>query len=257
MSLPRAVRLVAVSLLALLIAACASTVPEARRQPALAQAPKDFAAGFYEQAAARGKVVYRVDPAASLVTITVRRAGSLAHLGHDHVVASRSVQGYVAPDEGRADLYVPLADLTVDEPALRAEAALNTQPTESDIAGTRSNMLDKVLQVQEFPFALVHVSGVEAKPAASNAQAAVAITLHGTTRTMNTSLHLASTPGELSAAGTIEFNQSDFGIVALSILGGAIQVKDQVSLHFAIRARSGGREEVSLLAPLAIRDAAP
>src|SRR6266852_3439961 len=121
--------------------------------------PAEFPEAFYLQALKQGKPVFRVDSRESLVVIEVRRSGSLARLGHDHVVASHEVGGYVAPDEGRADLVVALARLAVDEPALRAEAGFDTQPTESDIEGTRANMLEKVLEAEKFPFALIGVSG--------------------------------------------------------------------------------------------------
>ena len=52
----------------------------------------------------------------SRIVIEVRRGGTLAQLGHDHVVVSHDVAGYVAPAEGRADLYVRLDRLVVDEP---------------------------------------------------------------------------------------------------------------------------------------------
>ena len=62
---------------------------------------------------------------------------------------------------GRADPYIALPELTVDESALRAQAGLDTRPGASDIAGTRSNMLDKVLELQQFPFALIRVHWLE------------------------------------------------------------------------------------------------
>ena len=102
--------------------------------------------------------MFRVDPARSLLLIVVRRGGALAQFGHDHVVASHDVAGYIAPDEGRADLYVPLDALVVDEPALRAEAGFDTQPSAADIAGTRRNMLEKVLETSRHPYALIAVS---------------------------------------------------------------------------------------------------
>ncbi len=224
------------ALLAILLAACASPVsgPAGATKPDLSQVPKEFPAGFYEQAAARGQAVYRIEPANSLVAVMVRRAGSMARLGHDHVVASRAVQGYVAPAEGRADLFVPLAELTVDEPELRTEAGLDTQPTESDIAGTRSNMLDKVLDVQQFPFGLIRV----AKNGQSDASAQVAVTLHGTTRTFSVPLQVETAGDRMRVTGSFEFNYSDFGIVPFSILGGAIQVKDELSLRFQIQRNS-------------------
>src|SRR5947209_17218286 len=131
--------------------------------PAPATPPADFPEGYYREALAQGKPVFRVDSRESLVVIEVRRSGSLARLGHDHVVASHEVGGYVAPDEGRADLYVALARLEVDEAALRAEAGFDTQPTESDIEGTRANMLVRVLEADKFPFALISVAGASAK----------------------------------------------------------------------------------------------
>jgi len=221
------------TVVALAVAACAPLVRDATPVPAAAKAstPDNFPSVHYAQAAARGEPVYRIDSARSLVAITVRRGGSLAHLGHDHVVASRAVQGFVAPREGRADLFIPLADLSVDEPALRVEAGLDTQPSESDIAGTRSNMREKVLEVQRFPFALVRVDRT-----AAAGPLAVAITLHGVERTFTLPAPPDSGSGEMVIAGTLEFNQSDFGIVPFSILGGAIQVQDRLSLRFNIRA---------------------
>ena len=231
------------AVLAMVIAACAPQIRETAPEPrlALTQGPENFPRNDYEQAAAQGKTVYRIDPARSLVSITVRRGGSLAHLGHDHVVASHEAQGYIAPEEGRADLYVPLRELSVDEPALRAEAGLDTQPSESEIAGTRLNMLDKVLEAQRFPFAIIRVSGLEKIPTGMRLLT-VAITLHGVTRTFAVAAQIETGGGELSVTGLLEFNQSDFGIVPFSILGGAMQVQDRLSLRFRIRARHGGSQ---------------
>ena len=217
-------------LAALAVAACA---PPMVRETAPASAAANAAKpeGFPGDHYARSEGVLRIDSAQSLVAITVRRGGSLSHLGHDHIVASRAVQGYVAPREGRADLFIPLAELTVDEPALRAEAGLDTQPSASDIAGTRSNMLDKVLEVQRFPFATLRVD----RPAA-DAPLAVAVTLHGVRRSFTVPAAVVGSAGAMSVAGTLEFNQSDFGIAPFSILGGAIQVQDRLSLRFSIRA---------------------
>src|SRR6266568_1233726 len=168
------------TMLALTLAGCAPPVRE--RASAPAAPPAEFPEGYYLEAAARGRPVFRVDPRESLVVIEVRRAGSLARLGHDHVVAGHEVGGYVAPDEGRADLYVALGRLAVDEAALRIEAGFDTQPAESDIEGTRANMLGKVLEAEKFPFALIRVSGADASQ--REVTLSVAITLHGSTRTL-------------------------------------------------------------------------
>jgi polyisoprenoid-binding protein YceI len=220
---------IAVTLLATLVSACAPLPPpEAVERPA----PADFPEAYYRQAAAQGKAVYRIDPSQSVIVIEVRRGGSLARFGHDHVVANHDVIGYAAPDEGRADLYVQLDRLVVDEPALRSEAGFQTQPSESDIAGTRRNMLEKVLDAQQFPFALVHVKTMDL----AIKQLDISITLHGTTRALTIPVQIENDSRAIAASGRFELNQTDFGITPFSILGGAIKVQDRLVLQFRIRA---------------------
>jgi len=218
--------------LALMLGACAPPVRE--RGPA-AGPPADFPEGHYLEASAQGRPVFRVDSRESLVVIEVRRGGSLARLGHDHVVASHEVGGYVAPDEGRADLYVQLEHLEVDEAALRAEAGFDTQPTQLDIDGTRANMLVRVLEADKFPFALIRVSGVDASR--GEATMSIAITLHGSTRTLQAPARIDADADKIEVTGRLSLDQTDFGITPYSLLGGAIAVKNGVDLRFRIRAR--------------------
>jgi hypothetical protein len=194
--------------------------------------PPSFPLGFYENAARRGEPVFEVDPARSLVTVKVRRAGSLAALGHDHVVASHDLRGYIAPVEGRADLYVKLDRLVVDEPRLRAQAGFDTQPSDADIAGTRRNMLGPVLQTDRQPWALIAVTR---KADASDLD--VAITLQGVTRRIPVRAAIESNAGDYVVTGTLAIEQSDFGIRPFSILGGALTVADRLDIRFTIVAR--------------------
>jgi YceI-like protein len=224
---------VAAAMASALLAGCALFAPEPAPAPTAPVAPPaDFPEEYYRQAAAQGKPVFRVDPAASLVVIEVRRSGSLARLGHDHVVASRHVAGYVAPGEGRADLYIPLVNLAVDEDELRAEAGFDTQPTESDIAGTRANMLEKVLEAGKFPFALIQVSGA----GKGSGDISVTLTLHGQTRTLQVPAGIEADGTRVSVSGRLSFNQTDFGITPFSLFGGALAVRDAVDLRFRIQA---------------------
>jgi hypothetical protein len=214
-----------------LLSACA-TQRLAPTTPA-SQAPSDFPEAYYRQAAAQGQRILRVDPAESLVVIEVRRGGSLARLGHDHVVASHDVRGFVAPGLGRADLYIRLEGLIVDEPALRADAKFDTQPSDEDIAGTRRNML-KSLDAAQYPFALIHVDGGDG--GAGDKALRVAVTVHGITHEMSEPVHIDAAAEAVTVTGSLQMKQTDFGIAPLSVLGGAIQVQDEVGLRFRIRA---------------------
>jgi hypothetical protein len=215
-----------------LLAACASPAP--RPVDRAASTPADFPDVYYRQAAARGEPVFAVDPAASLVVIEVRRGGTLAHLGHDHVVASHDVQGYVAPADRRADLYLRLDGLVVDERELRAEASFDTQPSDEAIAGTRENMLRK-LGAEAHPYARIEVRGAEFD--ATGSRLMVTLALNGIAQTMEIPTQIAVSAEDVSVTGHMTLAQTSFGITPFSILGGALQVQDQVAIRFRIRAR--------------------
>lgn len=222
-----------IALLAGMLTACTPGIP-LQTQAESTQTPADFPEAHYRQAAALGKKILRVDSAQSLVVIEVHRAGLLARLGHDHVVASHNVSGYISMSEGLSDLYVPLEQLVVDEPELRNEAGFDTQPSQQDIEGTRRNMLNKTLDSGHFPYALIHVIRADANRPALN----VSITLHGMTRTYEIPSQIKTVWGGIGVDGKISFNQTDFGITPLSVLGGAFQVQDRLDLRFHILARN-------------------
>jgi hypothetical protein len=216
--------------LMLLVTGCTTRPATVVIPPSSTAMPSEFPQQYYRQLAAQGKAVLHINPDQSLISIEVRRAGSLARLGHDHVVASHEVHGYVAPDEQRTDLYLPLATLTVDEPALRAEAGFDTQPTAEAIEGTRHNMLTKVLDAERYPYVLIHATRI----APSSPTLRVSIKLHDVTRNFEVPVQIEQEADHLRVTGRIAFNQSDFGIVPYSVLGGAIQVQDRMDLRFRI-----------------------
>lgn len=221
-----------IALLAGMLAACAPGIPPLI-PPEVTRAPAGFPEAHYLQAKSQGKKILRVDSAQSLVVIEVRRAGTLARLGHDHVVASHNVSGYVSAEEGVADFYVPLEQLAVDEPGLRTEAGFDTQPSPEAIEGTRNNMLTTTLDAGHYPFALIHATWADAERRALN----VSITLHGMTRSFEVPVQTETIRDGIVVNGKMSFNQTDFGITPFSVLGGAIQVQDKLDLRFHILAQ--------------------
>jgi len=210
------------------LVACA---PAPREAPIGPRAPAGFPEQVYRQAAAAGEAVYRIDEASSIAVFEVHRAGALARLGHDHAIASHEVAGYIDPAAKRADLYVPLSSLTVDEPKLRAEAHFDTQPSAEDIAGTGRNMRDRVLDVARYPFASIAIRS------AGDGFVDADVTLHGVTRTVHLPVRVAGGAESLDASGNFVIRQTDFGIAPLSVLGGAVRVEDAVSIRFMLHAR--------------------
>ena len=215
-----------IGIAALVVAACAAPPP----QPVAERAaqPADFPSRYYEDAARRGAPVFAVDARRSEVVIEVRRAGSLARLGHDHVVVAHRLRGYVAPRDGRADLYLRLDELAVDEEEARRAAGFETHPTPEQIEGTRQNMLTREIDAAQHPFVVVHIQEAD-KPSRR-----VAVELNGVTRAVPVTMQSSVTADELRATGSFSIDQTAFGIAPLSLAGGAIQVRDRVDLRFTI-----------------------
>ena len=225
------------AVLGLLLVGCAQNATQAPESGSPGKPA--FPDAYYHRLEEEGKPVFRIDPAQSLMVMEVRRSGSLAQFGHDHVVASHDVQGYIAPEEGSADFFVPLDALAVDEGPLRAQAGFDTQPSASDIAGTRNNMLTKVLETGSYPFALIAIRDVAAD---ADRTIMATVTLHGQTRLVEANIRVKRMADELEVDGTSRVTLSDFGITPYSTLGGALAIQDNVDIKFVIHDRRVSRQ---------------
>jgi hypothetical protein len=212
------------------VSACAPP-PAVRSAVGDDRAPAGFPADAYRLASERGEPVFSIDPARSRVVIDVRRGGTLARAGHDHVVASHDVHGMIAPRDARADLYVRLEQLVVDEPDVRAESGFDAGIPEAAIAATRVNMLSRVLHTDAYPFALISVAGVEADHDLN-----ATITVNGVSRSARIPVEIQMDGEELSVSGALALDQTEFGITPLSLFNGAIQVQNRVDIRFSIYA---------------------
>ncbi|MBB5609193.1 MULTISPECIES: YceI family protein [unclassified Janthinobacterium] len=221
-----------------LLAACTPlTPPPALSTPVPAPVPVPAQPALPQDAR-----VLQIAPQESLLTITVRRSGPLARLGHDHVIASHTLQGTVAPALGRTEFQFRLDELSVDEEGLRQKAGLTTTPSADAIAGTRHNMLVRVLDAERYPW--VHIA---ARRTGDSKVLEADITLHGVTRTVPVSAEMVESAdgSRLQASGKLLLKQSDFGITPFAILGGAMAVQDQMELAFRITAIADGKQQLS------------
>jgi hypothetical protein len=187
--------------------------------------------GAYRAGAPSGAAFYTVDPRASLVAVTVRRAGLMARLGHDHVVASRTLAGNVAPGVGSADVSFRVDQMTVDEPQLLRDAGIDKQPSPQAVEGTRTNMLGPVLEAQRYPLVKLHAERQ------ADGELRVAVTLHGTTRWLALPATVRVDAAEVTASGAARLKQTDFGITPFSVGGGLLSVQDELEVRYHIVAR--------------------
>lgn len=231
-------RLTSISLLLLLSGCIRLPTPVATNTtpvlpPPPTVAPPATPQGWQQQVRARGGALWKLDDDA-LIAVTVRRGGALARLGHDHVVAARNLTGMAYPgaagDPARAEFTFRLDAMLVDDEALRRQAGLPAAPAAEAIAGTRHNMLVKVLDAERYPE--VRIQAEQSSAGALNAD----ITLHGVTRRYTFPAEIIKTGNSIAATGQFTLLQTDFGITPFAVLGGALAVQDRLELRFAIRA---------------------
>lgn len=225
----------ATAAMTLLLSACAG-------RPPLETAPsaQESRAAVVDRATA---TEYRVDAEASLLRLLVYRAGALARLGHNHVIASRDLEGTIwyRDSQGRSafSIRLPVADLTIDEPALRRAAGEDFAgeiPPE-DIEGTRKNMLgEAVLNAAAHPTVNAELVALGDEGEASTT-ATVAVTLRGQRRLVEFPVSVRIEGDRLVATGETTVSHRELGLEPFSVMGGALSVAEDIGVSYRVVAR--------------------
>ena len=186
---------------------------------------------------------YRIDEARSELRILVYRAGPLARLGHNHVVVNRSLQGAAKVAGGGSGFWlkIPAKGFVVDEPQARSEEGVDFAADVPDDAksGTLAHMLSAaVLDADEFPE--ISVTGVAGPPDAHPMVVAVTVRVAGHESTIDAPFTLDIDSGSMSASGSLEIRQSALGLTPYSLMLGALQVQDTLTVKFKIVAVDSG-----------------
>jgi hypothetical protein len=190
--------------------------------------------------------LYRVDGGRSELRILVYRAGPLARLGHNHVMVNRSLSGEVnladAPDASGFRLIVPVAGFVVDDAQARHEEGsdFDAEVPEEAKAGTLQNMRSPaVLDADEFPLITVNSVAFSAPAAAAGADSMVAtveISVAGHESKIEVPFAVQWDSKHLSASGSSQMRQSALGLTPYSLMLGALQVQDAMTIKFNIAA---------------------
>ena len=198
----------------------------------------------YASAEQSGAALYRVDPGASFVLVRVGRSGRMAHLGHDHAVASESLEGYVALFEddrqSHADIAMPLKTLLVDVPSYRERLGFDEEPSADDIAGTYSNMR-RTLDAETYPWARAEARFAFTQPG----YLSVSITLHGARQDFVVPVTLVTSEQKVTVGGNIAIDHSQFGLTPFSAAGGLLRVAETLDVEFQVvakRTSTGARD---------------
>jgi hypothetical protein len=221
---------IAIALALLSLAACAAPRPRpvTRQLPAQAALQSLPAAGEYP-----------IDSSGSELRLLVYRGGSLANLGHNHVMVSRTISGFVhigtAVPASSFSLRVRADSFVVDDAQARQEEGGDFSgviPQDAK-ASTRRNMLSAaVLNAAEYPD--ITLKSASLSGSLNQMYADVEISVAGHSSRLSVPLTLQGDAHRFIAAGSMEMRQTAMGLTPYSLLHGALQVQDAIQLQFKI-----------------------
>jgi polyisoprenoid-binding protein YceI len=182
---------------------------------------------------------YQVVGDESLLQILVYRGGTMARLGHNHVIASHHLAGLVlvADDitQTRFDIGIPVNELTIDEPAMREQAGADFPPgvPQSARDGTRKNLLSEaLLDGEKYPE--IRLRATEVVAAGEAFDVGVEITIKDQVRNVRVPVRLERRAGALTARGEFALKQSELGLKPFSVAMGTLLVLDEMKIHFEV-----------------------
>jgi len=177
-----------------------------------------------------------------MLQIYAFRDGRLAQFGHNHVISSKILLGYVrlakSTQESSFVFCLPVATLVVDNPELRAAAGaqFDSRPSETAIAGTRSNMLgDKLLNKQLYPYLIIEGRGLA--KSADTISVQLTITVKGREYLRNSTTKIKLDRRGIQASGMMKIRQTDLGLKPFSVLFGTLKVRDELQIKYFIQTR--------------------
>ena len=224
-----------------LLASCRTTQPLFPEVPPVSRPIVSGTPAFPDDL--RGAQLFRISPEATTLHILVYRGGTMATLGHNHVISSRSVNGFIwrheQPYLSGFDIALPVNDLIVDDNDARgaegSEFPLNVP--ESARQGTRHNMLSEaLLDGETYPVIRLQSANVSGDTDAPHIVVHVTIKNQIHLYTLPVTVKLESTT--LHVRGEFSIRQTDFGIKPYSVAMGALQVLDELKVKFDLQAEA-------------------
>lgn len=219
----------------LLLVSCATHPPKQVLHPVIGETPthpEDL----------RGARLFRISPAASTIHILVYRGGTLANLGHNHVISSKSVSGFIWQHDKETslcgfDIAMPVKDLIVDDNEARAAEGGDFPLDVPDSArqGTQHNMLSEaLLDAEQFP--VIRLQSANLSGDTRSPRVVAHVTIRDQFHLYSLPVTVESDSHTLHARGEFTIKQTDFGIKPFSVAMGALQVQDELTIKFDLQA---------------------
>jgi polyisoprenoid-binding protein YceI len=173
---------------------------------------------------------YKVVPNKSKVTVT---AGTGGLVRHDRNLGTGSVSGSVTFNGNKPTAV----QVTAKAGTLKS---VDSNVSAGDKAKIESATRDKILEAGTYPNISFTSTRINLRPGGGGNYSGTVIgklNLHGVSRLVTVPVTGKLSGNTLRGSGTLNVDQTDYGITLLSLLGGALTVKDPVRIRFDIVAQ--------------------
>jgi polyisoprenoid-binding protein YceI len=184
---------------------------------------------------AAGPRTFNVDTEHSRALIAVGKSGAFSFAGHTHEVEAPLTSGVVRLD-GDA-LARSTVRLEFNAAAMRVSG--KGEPPGDVPKVTEAMLGPQVLDVKKYPSIVFESTSVTARGALPALDLTVAgkLTIRDMTKPVTAPVAVKVDGSTLTATGKFTIKQTDFGIKPISAGGGAVKVKDELTITFTISAK--------------------
>jgi polyisoprenoid-binding protein YceI len=177
---------------------------------------------------------YVIDGRASRFTVRAFATGLLAKMGHNPTIGIRDLSGELTFDPDK--LEAASFRIVIKSASLSVQDDISSK----DLREMERLMNQEVLETEKFPEILYEASAITVTKMADMLYSATLngnLTMHGVTRSQPIVTRVALLGSMLRASGDFSLNQTDYNIKLVSVAGGALKLKDELTFSFEIVAR--------------------
>ncbi|MGA9509511.1 MAG: YceI family protein [Candidatus Sulfotelmatobacter sp.] len=184
--------------------------------------------------ATQTRVHYVADARASQFTVQVFSGGLLSAFGHSPTIAIRDFSG--AAEVDLEDISHSSLRVTIKADSL----AVRDDMSDKDQREIERAMKMEILETDVYPEIVYECSKITANKAGEGQYSVTLngdLIMHGITRAQPVAARVAVTGDSLRAFGNFSLLQTDYDLKLVTIVGGALKVKDELKFSFNIVAR--------------------
>lgn len=167
----------------------------------------------------------------SMLTVHVNKAGMLAFIGHQHIIATRDITGWVDQENNQAFFSFDIAKMTVDEANLLRAKKLPDPLKDSEKEATKQNMM-KMLDAKNFPDVRVQVTKLDS--AKSTIHAKIFLKNQIVERELGVNITRSAKNKLTNVSGETRLKLSDFAVEPFSAFAGLLSVNDEMTIEWKL-----------------------